>query len=627
MQLLELAAQAVRGCSPSVRLALKPGYLVLKSPGDKPAPLASAIATVLYPDGRGDELQFLAQGYKGGKIGLSIQGNDSNAWRLVRDLGAGGSLHRYDKDSNQFEVAAQDLKQIAQLLRSTVGFPVRATFEQLFTLTPGQLPTQRAKLAAAPVAAPGAKTPPLKKGLSAVEVAAAKTRLQTLEAELAASKEVGDLQFRQDTTTNELYKMEQRLVAVEAVRQKRDEAREALANAPTAKALGLPDDIVERVRNFAATKKARDAAMMKLGDEREQAGVLFDADQVTPLYKERNFWLGLFGGLLLVALGGFMENALRYVALLGLPAFTYSALVALRNIERLQAASRVSSTSDVFRQREKKIVDEFKAEQELVNRAYELTATTTADEFKQAMAKPDELQQRMAELDVTWAEMEVDPDNAGLAEKVAALRTEAEALNGRLQELSGGYNRDAREIARDIERTRELIGLPSPSKEPEPAPEFEGVSAEPETFDDPTPALILLGAELFGTDVAGLWAQLKDRVGQYVGALTDRRYHAVDVEKDGRAFAVAPGRRVPFNELPAKELDLLYVAMRLTLVEKYSAKNKIVFLIEDVFGVVLDGPKLALLGRMLKHLGSLTQVLHITGASHTGASADATLNL
>ena len=67
--------------------------------------------------------------------------------------------------------------------------------------------------------------------------------------------------------------------------------------------------------------------------------------------------------------------------------------------------------------------------------------------------------------------------------------------------------------------------------------------------------------------------------------------------------------------------------MRLTLVEKYSAKNKIVFLIEDVFGVVLDGPKLALLGRMLKHLGSLTQVLHITGASHTGASADATLNL
>ena len=138
---------------------------------------------------------------------------------------------------------------------------------------------------------------------------------------------------------------------------------------------------------------------------------------------------------------------------------------------------------------------------------------------------------------------------------------------------------------------------------------------------------MLLGADLFSTDVLGLWAQLKDRVGQYVGALTDRRYHAVEVEKDGRAFAVAPGRRVPFNELPGKDLDLLYVAMRLTLVEKYSSKNKIIFLIEDVFSLVLDWPKLALLGRMLKHLGSLTQVLHITGAAHAGGSADATLNL
>jgi uncharacterized protein YhaN len=309
---------------------------------------------------------------------------------------------------------------------------------------------------------------------------------------------------------------------------------------------------------------------------------------------------------------------------LGIPAFTYAALLALRYVERLQAASRVSSTSDVFVAREKKLIDDFKAEQELVDRAYELTGTTTASEFIQAMAKPEELQQKVTELDLAWAEMEVDPDNAGIADKAAALRAETESLNQRLQELSGGYNRDAREIKRDLDRTRELIGAPPKEEEPQASPEEP---AEPETFDDPTPALMLLGTHLFATDVLSLWAQLKDRVGQYVGALTDRRYHAVEVEKDGKAFALAPGRRVPFNELPGKDLDLLYVAMRLTLVEKYSTKSKVIFIIEDVFGLLLEEAKLSLLGRMLKHLGTLTQVLHVTGMSHNGGSADAVLSL
>lgn len=624
MQLLELAAQAVRGCSPSVRLALKPGYLILKSPGAEPAPLAGAMIAVVFPDGRGGEKQFLAEGYKGGKLGLSIQGNDQNAWRLVRDLGAGGSLHRFNKDSNQFEVAAQDLKEIAQLLRTAVGFPVRATFEQLFTLTPAHLPTRRAKAAAAAAKAEAAKGPAPKKGLSPVEIAAAKTRLQSLEAELEASKEVADLQFRQDATNNELYKAEQQLQAYDDVRRKRDEARAEYASAPTTESMGLPTDIVDRVRNFGAVKKARDAALTKLNDEREQAGIIFRIDQVAPLYKDRAFWASLGLGLALTIVGGFLEGGLRYLAMLAVGGYTYAALLALRYIERLQAVSRVSSTSTVFEAREKKIKDEFKAEQDLVNRAYELTATATFDEFAAAMARPAELKQRVAELDLAWAEMEVAPENANLEARVGSLRIEAEQLNQRLTELSGGYNRDQRDIVRDIDRTRELIGLPPKEAE---KPEFEAVSTEAETFEDPIPALMMLGADLFGTDITSLWAQMKDRVAQYVGALSDRRYHAVEVEKDGRAFALAPGRRVAFNELPGKDLDLLYVAIRLTLVEKYSAKGKVIFVIEDVFGLLLEEAKLSLLGRMLKHLGTLTQVLHVTSASHNGAAADATLSL
>jgi hypothetical protein len=41
----------------------------------------------------------------------------------------------------------------------------------------------------------------------------------------------------------------------------------------------------------------------------------------------------------------------------------------------------------------------------------------------------------------------------------------------------------------------------------------------------------------------------------------------------------------------------------------------------------LDEPKLPLVGRMLKHLGTLTQVLHVTAHPGFGQLSDGTVNL
>jgi peptide/nickel transport system substrate-binding protein len=50
--------------------------------------------------------------------------------------------------------------------------------------------------------------------------------------------------------------------------------------------------------------------------------------------------------------------------------------------------------------------------------------------------------------------------------------------------------------------------------------------------------------------------------------------------------------------------------------------NKLPVVIEDTFNTVIDGPRQPLFGRMVKHLGSLTQVLHVSGAGHNGSMAD-----
>jgi hypothetical protein len=204
-----------------------------------------------------------------------------------------------------------------------------------------------------------------------------------------------------------------------------------------------------------------------------------------------------------------------------------------------------------------------------------------------------------------------------LPELLAELRAEHEQLNARLLDMSGGYVREVREVERDIFKVKELLAPVSA-----PAEEFRAISTSVETFDDPMPSVMLLGCDLFSTDVPTLWNLLKDRSAQYLKALSDQRYHGIELDSDGKAAALAPGRTVPATELAGKDLDLLYLSIRLTLVEKYSANAKLPVIIEDSFGTVIDQTKQGLLGRMLKHLGSLTQVLHVTGHSQSVTLAD-----
>ena len=81
------------------------------------------------------------------------------------------------------------------------------------------------------------------------------------------------------------------------------------------------------------------------------------------------------------------------------------------------------------------------------------------------------------------------------------------------------------------------------------------------------------------------------------------------------------------RELPGRDLDLMYLALRLTLIEKASANHKLPVVIEDTFNTVLDAPKQPLFGRMVKHLGSLTQVIHVSGAGQNASLADVAVTI
>ncbi len=633
MLILELAVQGARGFSPSVRLAFKAGYTILVSPTEIPAPLAGLTTALVYPDGRGGDGAFLAPGSKFGRAGLSVQSADQKIWRVVRDLGGQGTLHKLDRQTNQFEVLTQEATEQNQALRAA-GFPARPTFEQLFTLTVGQLPSRRPRASTKAAADQSEKQPTGQRVQSAFdqyanELVPADTgpsveKLAALEKELAIAKEVAQLQFRMDGVQADAFKAEQRLRAFEELKAKVESARAELLKAPTPQSLGLPDDIVERVRRSGDEKKRRDEALARLERERVDAGLGEDEPRVSPVWKDMRFLAALLAGFLLLVAGAVFEGMGRFLALLAIPAFTFAGLLVLRFIEELQHRSREGAKREVFEVRRKKLEDEFGLAASIVQTALDKVEANTADEFVTIMARRAELQPAVGALELEFADFESDPETVGLADTVVRLKAEHEQMNQKLLDLSGGYARETREIERELHRMRESLSGKVPASSV--SGEFAAVQTGPhETFDDPCPAAMQLACEVFNADLATLWGVMRDRCVQYLVALTDKRYHGVDLDVHGRATVQAPGRSVVAGELPAKDLDLLYVALRLTIAEKAGAQTKLPVLIEDAFGGVIDASKQSLFARMLKHIGTLTQVLHVIGASQTPPAADATL--
>jgi hypothetical protein len=204
------------------------------------------------------------------------------------------------------------------------------------------------------------------------------------------------------------------------------------------------------------------------------------------------------------------------------------------------------------------------------------------------------------------------------------LKREQDQLNKQLTE-KGAYVREGREVEREVDRLRASVaGSKAP---PAASPGIEAIAAQsPSPPEDPFPALLSVGADLFGTDLQAAGAMIKDRWFQFFAGLTEQKYQNLRLEKDGKAQLTCNGQPVAAAALPGMDLDLLYLAARFAMIEKYCARSRLACLMDDVL-VGFDEAKLYLLGRMLKQLGQVTQVLHAASQPGLEQLADASVNI
>ncbi len=520
---------------------------------------------------------------------------------------------------------SEDPTEIAQFLRSHLGLPTRKAFESVLALAAHNLPSRRQKSAHKTPSAHGLLSP--KPGLRGVEppkdLSTAEAKLAELERELMLSKEVEKIQYRVDGVSSKLFEVEEKVKGTEALKEKIREVEQACRQAPTVESLKLPPDIIERVERFAAITDKYQQSVAKLGSERDDE---YDTlpRLLEPVHRRPSFWAAIGFGVACIILGMIIGGSWRYLALLDIPAFGLAAILAINYIDDVRHSKVASRKGERFATREKRIQVEYESEARVIKAATAALQLESPAEIIEALGQRAKLTAELGDLRRQLADYERKPEYASAKSQVAVLKREQDQLNKQLTE-KGAYVREGREVEREADRLRASI---AGSRQPAaPAPAIESVSAQaPSQPEDPFPALLSVGADLFGTDLQSAGALIKERWFQFFAGLTEQKYQNLRLEKDGKAQLTCNGQPLAAVALPGMDLDLLYLAARFAVIERYCARSRVACLMDDVL-VGFDEAKLFLLGRMLKQLGQVTQVLHAASQPGLEQLADASVNV
>ena len=383
--------------------------------------------------------------------------------------------------------------------------------------------------------------------------------------------------------------------------------------------VGLIPDIVNRAKGFSALVARVDETLAKLEAER-QVDVL-KAPTATPLQRDARFWAGMVLGAAALFTGATVTGSLKYIALLDIPAFGLAALVALKRVEDLQWAELAVRRGDRLGDRERQVRDQFEADAQPVRNAMKILGAEQPHEIVLALEEHGRWAGKLADLEKRVQTARLNPEYIAAATQLAELRAEQEALNARLAE-KGSYVRDAREVEREMARMREALA-PAPRRVSSPGVPAAGGA---EGQDDFTTALMSAAADLLNIDVAALASRIGERCAQYMSALTERRVEGLEFTYDGQCQARVGGKLIPIGQVLSRDVDWVWLGLRLSLLERLVSQEPMPVLLEDM-ATGMDEARLPLLGRMLKGLGGGTQVLHVTAHPVFASMSDGSLNV
>ncbi|HTN50756.1 MAG TPA: hypothetical protein VML50_00010 [Anaeromyxobacter sp.] len=606
MILLEFAAQGVRGVAPAGgRATLRPGYNVVAADG--PA-LRRLLEALLYPSARdGDSLPRATGGPAGAPVraGLTLVGNDRVTYRLVRDFAAGAQLHRFDAEKRAFALVSQDLPAIAEFLQRTAGVPPPGRFAALLSLAAAELPSRQG----GPSLGGGAALPPQRQALSPAE---AQRKLGPLRAELERAKIAEKLQAQQDELQTQAFKLEEVLKVGGKLREAVERAEQSRAELePVAKVAAGLGDPGARLAAYEKATARREEAQARVAAEREGLAAAEAAGVPGPFWRDPLFLGAVGAGLGFVLLGaglGAVAPGFRYVMLLDIPAFGAGAYVALRWVGSLEERERGARRRRVVDDWEQKVQAQYQRDGTEVREALAALAVGKVSELKDLFARLAEADAALEAARRALVEWEAQPEAARATAEQARIQEEQRACEARMAKEVEGFVRDPRSIEMEIQRLEADAERPAAAAPvPAPAPTRPAAGAGVE----PLRGLLERAAAELGGSTAAAGRAAAAKASQALSGFTFQRLSAVQVDDRGGVHAVTGGRPVPALTLPPADRDLVFVALKLALLEQALAVGRTVAVLEDAFPGLSEGAR-RFAARLLKQLARPGQVVHAT---------------
>jgi hypothetical protein len=486
MRFTELVLQGVRRFGQTHRFPLGDGLTVfVGGAGAGKTSFVDVIVHLLFPDtSEPATTAFQAQGSDVCRVALTLDDGRGQVYRLVKDLLRGSlALTRFDTGSQQFAPVSSSPAEILQYLSSTLHLPQRDLFEGLYVLRAGDLPSAAPAPAAGPGAAPaggppGALTggsPPA--GLQTAPGGGAggfpgyqgdaggggghfpgyqgggfddggevlpddpqqlRSQIDVLERDLSAARMVDDLQFKLDGLQSEMFELEDKSKGVRQAQQRLEELRRKQDQ--FSDLAELPGDFEERVKSYKqdGERHARDLA--RLDEERERWEKQAEGSLPAPLLRNRNFQLGLAGGLvaLLAGTAGFFTiESLRWIALLSIPAFGVVVIAAMRHIDQIMSAERAETRLGLLDERRKKLERQFELESSIVKRTMEQVGADSPERVIEMYAKRNELLAAIQQAEQDVAKQQAQVGQANLEQRKAELQSEIDGIESELASMSG----------------------------------------------------------------------------------------------------------------------------------------------------------------------------------------------
>jgi hypothetical protein len=602
--LLEFAAQGIRGVAPAGgRATLRPGYNVVAADG--PA-LRRLLEALFYPDPR--DIDALPRASGGAAVasvraGLTLVGNDRITYRLVRDFQGAAQLHRFDPEKRAFALVAGELPDIAAFLQKTAGVPTAQRLSALLALSAAELPSKQGG------AGMGGAAPlqPARSGLSREQ---ATRRIAQLRTELEKAKVAEKLQAQLDENQHRAFKVDELLKGANQAEEGLGKAQEARAelNGLAGVLSGL-GDVEGRLAQYQKSTARRQEALARVDAERAALDEAEADGAPQAFWQDPLFWAGAGGGLLLAVVFGIAgalnpgRPLLRYLMLLDMPAFGWAGWVAMRWIGSRERWERGARRRRVVEDWAQKIEAQYAKDTADVQAAIKAAGLQNVGELKEAVGRLADAEVLVGDWKQRLAEWEATPEASGARAEKVRLEEERVSLEARIGEEVGGFVREARSIESEIQRLEAEASAPAPAPV-RPAP-VRTPAAEP------LRALLERAAAESGSSPAAVGRSLSAKASQALSGLSFQRLSAVQVDDRGGLHAVIGGRPTPALTLPPADRDLVYLAMKLALLEHALQATKAPALVEDAFSGLSDGAR-RFAARLLKQMARGFQILHTT---------------